>query len=75
MRLIWNWKQSAKFATNWFHMAQVAAAGAWMMLPGDLKADLPQKVTIAIAAFLGVGGFIARMIDQNKQPDEPEIHP
>ena len=54
---------------------EAPVCGAWMMLPGDLKADLPQKVTIAIAAFLGVGGFIARMIDQNKPDDGTEIHP
>lgn len=71
MRLIWNWKQSAKFATNWFHMAQVAAAGAWAFLPGDLKSYLPPKVMIGVAAFLGVGGFVARMIDQNKREDIP----
>lgn len=73
MRLVPNWKQSYKFASNWFHAAQIAAAGSWMILPSDLKASLPPKVMMGIAAFLGVGGFVARMIDQNKpQADPPQ---
>jgi hypothetical protein len=66
MRLIANWKQSAKFATNWFHGAQVAVAGAWTVIPPDLKAYLPPKVLCGVAAFLGVAGIVARVVDQTK---------
>jgi hypothetical protein len=72
MRLVDNWKKSAKFATNWFHGAQLAVAGAWAVLPADLKTYLPPKVMIGVAAFLGVGGIIARMIDQSgDNPNDP----
>lgn len=65
MRLVANWKQSAKFATNWFHASQVAIAGSWLMIPADLKAYLPPKVLMGVAAFLGVAGIVARLIDQS----------
>jgi|GEM_PF-3392622 len=73
MRLVDNWKKSAKFATNWFHGAQLAVAGSWAVLPPDLKAYLPPKVMIAVAAFLGLGGIIARAVDQGgpKTGDTP----
>lgn len=70
MRLVTNWKQSAKFASNWFHGAQVAVAGSWAMLPADLKTYLPPKVLVAVAAFLGVAGVVARMIDQSSPPTD-----
>lgn len=71
MRLIQNWKQSARFASNWFHAAQVAVAGSWAILPADLKTYLPPKVLIGVAAFLGVAGVIARMVDQSSAPTDP----
>lgn len=73
MRLVTNWKQSAKFASNWFHGAQLAVAGSWAILPQDLKAYLPPKVLVVVAAFLGIAGIIARAVDQSqpKTDDTP----
>jgi len=69
MKLIANWKQAAKFATNWFHGAQLAVAGSWALLPADLKTYLPPKVLVTVAAFLGIAGIAARLVDQSK-PDQ-----
>lgn len=66
MRLILNWKQSAKFATNWFHAAQVAVVSTWASLPADLKTYIPPKALMVIVGFIGVVGVIARMVDQSK---------
>lgn len=73
LRLVDNWKHSYKFASNWFHGAQIVVAGTWESLPADMKPYIPPKAMIAIVAVLGLCGLIARAIDQTAPtaPGEP----
>lgn len=68
LRLVDNWRHSYKFASNWFHGAQIVVAATWESLPADLKGYLPPKVMIVIVAVLGGCGLIARAIDQTAKP-------
>lgn len=62
-----DWKQAWK----WFSVHAMALAlalqGAWMAVPGDLRADVPTWTGNALTAMLMVAGLVGRLTDQKRE--------
>lgn len=69
MKLVENWKD----AYRWFSVQSMVAAGAilgaWVALPDDLKASLPEWADNAVAmSVLGLG-VVGRLVSQSAPND------
>lgn len=74
MTLIENWRQSYRFAVQWFQGLGASAMGAWMLLDDTQRAALlelfgiPADRLVAIAALIVfLGGMGARVVKQEVQ--------
>jgi len=65
MRLV----KDARKAWRWFSVQamalQGAAAGAWLVVPDDMRAAVPAEWLAACAVVLTVLGVAGRLVDQN----------
>lgn len=65
MKLIPDWKQ----APRWFSTQSMALAGivqaAWLGVPDEMKASVPQEWVAGLTGVLMVLGIIGRLVDQN----------
>ena len=66
MRLVPNWRK----AWRWFSVQGmalgVALQGAWLSIPEDMKASVPQEWVAAITMALLALGIIGRLVDQGE---------
>lgn len=58
----------ARRAWRWFSMqamvASVALQGAWLALPADMKAAVPDRIVMIATIALLVMGVVGRLVDQ-----------
>lgn len=66
MRLVPDWRS----AWRWFSVQALAILAVlpvvWATLPPDIKALIPAKYGLYIAAAVALAGIAGRLIDQNK---------
>lgn len=66
MRLVPDWHR----AWTWFSVQALAVLAAlplvWVSLPSDIKAFIPQKYGLYIAAAIALAGIAGRLVDQKK---------
>ena len=66
MKLIPDWKS----APRWFSTQAMALAGivqaAWLGIPDDMKASVPQEWVAALTGALMVLGIVGRLVDQGE---------
>lgn len=64
MKLVNNWSS----AWRWYSVRSMGLAaalqGAWLMLPPDMAATVPQWLVQAMTAVLLVSGIVGRLVDQ-----------
>ena len=68
MRLVPDYRD----AWRWFSVQAFAILAAlplvWLNLPPDIKAFIPPKYGVYIAAAIALGGLVGRLVDQKKPP-------
>jgi len=67
MKLVDDWKQGWRWLSVHCMTLAIAVQGAWMWLPPDLKATLPQQVVSGVSLGLLVLGVIGRFVKQEKK--------
>ena len=69
MKLVPDWRN----AWRWFSVQalalQGAAATAWLTVPDDMRASVPQEWLAAGAVVLAVLGILGRFVDQEARND------
>jgi hypothetical protein len=68
MRLVPDWREAWKWFSMQFAALIIALPVAWMAVPEEVKAYLPDKWKPWIMVALGVCVFLGRIIDQKKAP-------
>jgi hypothetical protein len=66
MRLVPDWRESWKWLSMRFTALIIALPVAWMAVPDEVKAYLPDEWKPWIMVALGVCVFVGRVIDQTK---------
>ena len=66
MKLIPDWKKAHRFVSVQAMSLAAALQGAWMFMPGDLRAVLNAKLVAIVSLVLLIVGIAGRVIDQPK---------
>lgn len=66
MKMVDDWRAALK----WFSVQAFVAVGviqsAWLTVPDDVKAMVPESFVIGLTIFLALVGAIGRLVDQKK---------
>ena len=65
MRLVKDWRKAWRYFSVQAMALQGAVAGAWLVVPDDMKAAVPAEWLAACAVVLTVLGVAGRLVDQN----------
>lgn len=63
--LIPDWRCAPKFISVQSDIITVAVASAWLVVPDDMRAAVPDYILAACAIALAVFGAVGRIIKQN----------
>lgn len=69
MKLVPNAKQAWRWLSVQAMALQGAVAGAWLVVPDDMRASVPSEWLAACAVVLTVLGVAGRLIDQGGKDD------
>ncbi len=64
MKLVANWKRAWRWISVQTMVLAGALQGAWMFVPDDLRASIPQNVVQGFTLVLLVLGVVGRLVDQ-----------
>jgi hypothetical protein len=64
MKPVKNWRQAWRWLSVQAMALQGAVAGAWLVVPDDMRAAVPSEWLAACAVVLTVLGVAGRLIDQ-----------
>lgn len=70
MQLVDDWKNVTKWWSTRAMATAIAMQGAWMMIPNDLKAQVPQWLSTTVVIVVLALGFGGRMIKQDLSDDQ-----
>ena len=63
-RLIPDWRRSWRFFSVQADMLAVIVSGAWLAVPGDMRAAVPSEWLACAAIGLAVLGIVGRLVKQ-----------
>lgn len=64
MKLVSNWKDARRWWSMRFAALGVAVSAAWLAIPSDLAATLPDWARNAVSGVIFGGVLLGRLIDQ-----------
>lgn len=70
MKLIENWREAYRLFSVQAMAIATAILGAWLVIPDDLQATLPQWIPKAAAITALVCGMVGRLVQQ--KPADPD---
>jgi hypothetical protein len=70
MRPIPDWRSAWRYYSTQAMIGAAALQGAWMAIPDDLRANVPDWTANAITGAILVFGIVGRLVDQ--APERPE---
>ena len=68
MKLIEGWKSAYRFISVQAMVLAGAIQGAWLFVPDDLRASIPQTWLQGITLMLMVAGVAGRLVKQKETP-------
>ena len=68
MKLIEGWKSAYRFISVQAMLVAGAIQGAWLFVPDDLRASIPQTWLQGITLMLMVAGVAGRLVKQKETP-------
>lgn len=66
MKLIDEWKKAHRMVSMWCMALAQAGLGAWVVLPEDLRSQIPVSGVIVFACTLLGVGMVGRLVKQDK---------
>lgn len=70
MRLIPDWRAAWRYYSTQAMLWAVALQGAWVAVPDDLRAGVPDWLASVVTGAILICGLVGRLVDQ--APERPE---
>jgi hypothetical protein len=67
MKLVNDWRKSWRWFSMQAQAAGVALQGSWLLVPEDVKTQIPGTIVTGIAMFLLIAGMLGRLVVQDEQ--------
>ena len=65
LKLVENWKEAYRWFSMWAFLIAGAMAGAWAVMPADLKAAFPDQ-WVGVVSVVSFVGALLRLVKQER---------